>query len=409
MDALKKKTYILINSLGGGGAERQISYVGRLSDIDKIICIEPLNEYNIPDDKIIYLCDFFAGGNLFKKLYQFFYVIYKLRKLGIDKDTHLLCFLQLSHLIGTVYKMLYRCKLTICIRTNPFGFYTHADILKLPFFIFKYMLRKADHVLCNSFKTQKEIELRMGLQHVHTIPNGYDIRKIRQMSEKSISPFETVFENNKTIVHVGRLYYDKGQWHLIRIFGAIRKKMSCKLIIIGQGPLLSKLKTLALSLDLKVHIVEEGTAPDADADVYFFGFRQNPYRFIRSASVFAFPSIFEGLPNAIIESLITGTPVVVADCPSGPREIMCEDTDLSLVATHAETSRYGYLMPPFSGKEVFDNSALSATETVWGETLMALLSSEDELDRLKKNTTAIATKFDFEKIALQWQQFITKT
>ena len=87
---------------------------------------------------------------------------------------------------------------------------------------------------------------------------------------------------------------------------------------------------------------------------------------------------------------------------------MCEDTDLSLVATHAETSRYGYLMPPFSGKEVFDNSALSATETVWGETLMALLSSEDELDRLKKNTTAIATKFDFEKIALQWQQFITK-
>jgi glycosyltransferase involved in cell wall biosynthesis len=407
MDALKK-TYILINSLGGGGAERQISYVGRLSDIDKIICIEPLNEYNIPDEKIIYLCDFFAGGNLFKKLYQFFYVIYKLRKLGIDKNTHLLCFLQLSHLIGTVYKLLYRCKLTLCIRTNPFGFYTHSDILKLPFFIFKFMLRKADHVLCNSLKTQKEIELRMDLQNVYTIPNGYDIRKIRQMSEKTISPFENLFETNKTIVHVGRLYYDKGQWHLIRILGAIRKKMPCKLIIIGQGPLLTKLKSLALSLDLKVHIVEEGTIPDAEADVYFFGFRQNPYRFIKNASVFAFPSIFEGLPNAIIESLITGTPVVVADCPSGPREIMCEKTDLSIVATRPEESKYGYLMPPFSGKEIFDSSPLNETEIVWQTTLTDLLCNESELDTLRKNTSDIATKFDFEKIALQWQQFITK-
>ena len=44
MDEIKKKNFILINSLGGGGAERQLSLISKLNEIDKIILLEPIVE-----------------------------------------------------------------------------------------------------------------------------------------------------------------------------------------------------------------------------------------------------------------------------------------------------------------------------------------------------------------------------
>jgi glycosyltransferase involved in cell wall biosynthesis len=52
---------------------------------------------------------------------------------------------------------------------------------------------------------------------------------------------------------------------------------------------------------------------------------------MKRSSVFVLSSLWEGLPNVLIQALIVGTPVVATDCPSGPKEIL-------------ENGRWGHLV-----------------------------------------------------------------
>ncbi len=61
-------------------------------------------------------------------------------------------------------------------------------------------------------------------------------------------------------------------------------------------------------------------------------FVQNPYAYMRRAAVFVLSSIWEGLPNSLIEALACGCPAVSTDCPSGPAEIL-------------DGGKYGHLAP----------------------------------------------------------------
>jgi glycosyltransferase involved in cell wall biosynthesis len=58
------------------------------------------------------------------------------------------------------------------------------------------------------------------------------------------------------------------------------------------------------------------------SDFLLSGFVTNPYAFMSRAAVFVLSSLLEGLPNALIEALACGCPVVSTNCRSGPQEIL---------------------------------------------------------------------------------------
>ena len=111
------------------------------------------------------------------------------------------------------------------------------------------------------------------------------------------------------VVAVGRLTQQKDFSTLLRAFAKARVLRPMKLIILGEGELRSELESLVGQLNLQ-------------NDVSLPGFVENPFAYVSRSDLFVLSSLFEGLPTVLIEAMAVGTPVVAADCPSGPQEIL---------------------------------------------------------------------------------------
>jgi glycosyltransferase involved in cell wall biosynthesis len=126
--------------------------------------------------------------------------------------------------------------------------------------------------------------------------------------------------NGPMIINVGRLTEQKDQQTLIHAFAKVRSNRRCRLVILGEGEKRETLAALAHKLGV-------------GSDVLMPGFIANPYSWMRKSAVFVLSSKFEGLPTVLIEAMQCGVPVVSADCPSGPAEIL-------------EAGRWGRLFKP---------------------------------------------------------------
>ena len=111
------------------------------------------------------------------------------------------------------------------------------------------------------------------------------------------------------ILSVARLTLQKDFTTLIRAFAHLNQQYSARLLILGEGEERTRLESLVKSLGL-------------EQQVSLPGFVDNPFAYMKQAAVFVLSSCFEGMPNALLQAMACGTPVVSTDCPSGPREIL---------------------------------------------------------------------------------------
>jgi len=117
------------------------------------------------------------------------------------------------------------------------------------------------------------------------------------------------------ILSVGRLSHEKGQADLIRAFSPLRDR--ARLVIVGDGPDRSALERLTRTLGLQRSVI-------------FTGMRANVAPFYALADVFALPSLSEGSPNALLEAMACGLPIV-ATRVGGVPEIASDGTSALLV------------------------------------------------------------------------------
>ncbi|MEE9412885.1 MAG: glycosyltransferase [Methylococcales bacterium] len=182
-----------------------------------------------------------------------------------------------------------------------------------------YVYRKADFVTTVSSAVQRSVEQIYALspEHINVIHNPIDIIAIQQLSNTN-PPF-----GFKYILAVGRLVKVKQFDLLIKTFSQVIKSRPLQLVILGEGPEISHLKQLSNQLKL------------AQA-IHFPGFVDNPWVYMKHATMLVLTSQVEGFGNVIVEAMAVGCPVIATDC-GGPNDIIEHGLNGLIVASEQES------------------------------------------------------------------------
>ncbi|MFC1721280.1 glycosyltransferase [Patescibacteria group bacterium] len=160
---------------------------------------------------------------------------------------------------------------------------------------------------------------------------------IEDIQKKTKEPVDHAWFKNKNVPIVitnARISVQKNLETLLHAVAVIKKKRNIRLIVVGHGGG-DELRKLAEDLDI------------ADS-IDVLGFVQNPYAYMAQSDMFVLPSLWEGLPNSLIEALVCGVPAIAGDCiGGGSREILAPDTDIhKRMEFGIEYGKYGILVAP---------------------------------------------------------------
>jgi glycosyltransferase involved in cell wall biosynthesis len=124
--------------------------------------------------------------------------------------------------------------------------------------------------------------------------------------------------HTERVVLVARLVEQKGVDLLVDAFARVAAGLrGWHLDLVGDGPLRPALEARVRRAGLQ-------------ARVTFHGHQDDPFPFLFAASVFALPSRFEGMPNAMLEAMGAGLAIIVSDASPGPLELI-RDGETGLV------------------------------------------------------------------------------
>ena len=165
--------------------------------------------------------------------------------------------------------------------------------------------RRADVVTANTIGVIQALQSMGYWKRLELLPNPLP------SSFKASVQLDGLGQRQNEILALARLQPQKGLDLLLRAFASLAPSLrqGWRLTLVGEGPESSALKDLSNDLGL-------------DDVVGFEGFRSDPQTFFRRASIFALPSRFEGMPNALLEAMASGLPSVVSDASPGPLEMV---------------------------------------------------------------------------------------
>ena len=304
-------------------------------------------------------------------------------------------------ILTKIFRISDNIKFILWIRNNPIESYKEGLYSKIVLLAYNYFYKYADIIIVQTITNKKIIEsnFKSLKGKIEIIPNIYDISKLQQLSNEPLEKeYENIFKDSFVFINIGRLTEQKGQWFLIRAFKKVAEKYpNVKVIILGDGELKDKLQELINNLNLQ-------------NNVHLLGMQENPFKFLKHSNCFVFTSLWEGLPNTVIEALSLNLPVISTDCKTGPREILCPELDIDAKINYPYYGKYGILTKPFPRAyiwESLDEKPLIEEEKMLAE-LMIKMIEDEELRKKYSNGLERAEDFDVEKIIKEWERVINE-
>lgn len=259
---------------------------------------------------------------------------------------------------------------------------------------YSLLLHRATVVVCNSRESAMSFEKLFPVKdtQVHAILNcASDDIFPGSMADDTV---KGIGESGAQIVAMGRFKPAKGFVPLIRSFRLVANQFpSAELVIIGDGPDRRKLERMIRALKL-------------DGRVRLPGFLGNPVSVLKQSLIFVCSSRSEGFPNALVEAMMLGLPVVAADCHSGPREILEPSTDPRRKATKLETASFGIIVPKMPLSDLGADFELQASEIALADGMIKLLN--DDALRISYGALAKRRALEFapDKMVSEWESLL---
>lgn len=153
-----------------------------------------------------------------------------------------------------------------------------------------------------------------GCDQFHVMNNAIDTKVYVVNKQIGIEVRQELQIPNDAFVvgHVGRFAPPKNHKFIIKVFAEVLKeKQNAFLLLVGDGDLRGETEALTVELGIQDNVI-------------FAGMRSDVNRMLQAMDVFLFPSVYEGLPLAIIEAQAAGVPCLISD----KVPIECRKTDL---------------------------------------------------------------------------------
>lgn len=198
---------------------------------------------------------------------------------------------------------------------------------------------------------------------VNIVNNGLDLKKygFSQTAREKIREEFGIAENQMLFGNVGRFMDQKNHKFLLAVFGKIlQQKPDSKLLLVGNGVLEDALRAQVKEMGIEEHVI-------------FAGVRSDVPDVLSAMDVFVMTSLYEGMPNTVIEAQATGLPCVIADTITREADI---------------TGLVKYL--PLGNAEA------------WAETVLASVRAK----RLDTKEMFVQKKYDIDSVAREFTKLV---
>jgi glycosyltransferase involved in cell wall biosynthesis len=234
----------------------------------------------------------------------------------------------------------------------------------------RFYYKRVDYVACLSESiTRLFVEkLNMPKSRLYHLPNGVELDRFQNADPGALRRSLGAGDGEVLLGMAGRLARQKRQSDLVRAAKILQGRgLKLRVVLAGEGRERPNLEALVRELEMS-------------ASVHLLGFVDKIEEFLAGLDVFVFCSEWEGMPNAVLEAMACGKPVVAANIP-GVKELI-------------ENEKNGILYPPG------DVQVLAARL----ERLVKDRPLAAELGQAARKT--IEQKFDERKIFLAFREWL---